>query len=207
MITPPFFAVQKQKKDGVFTIVAANYALDPNDLDPTLDLALYVDTLTIPGQTFSLPGRNITINARLITCVAGAALDTTGAGFDTVVLPMVPPTAPNGSSLGDAGKPGQAGGATPATVAKPGQNAGSVTVNADAMTGAIVIKAVGGNGQKGQDGQNGGDGINGHDGDDAIIDRVQHDRDHPDGWAITPATPGGRGGDAGRSLMMPSNLF
>jgi hypothetical protein len=189
MITPPFFAVQKQKKDGVVTLVAANYSLDANDLDPTADLALYVDTLTIPAQTFLLPSKNIIINARRITCTAGATLDTTGAGFDTVVLPMIPPTAANGSFSGDGGKDGLPGGATSDKIGKPGQNGGSVTVNAAAIAGNLVIKTLGGNGQKGQDGQNGGDGINGGDGNDAIIDRVEHDRRHPDGWVITPATP------------------
>lgn len=197
MNTPPFFAVQKQTLNGETTLVAAQYTLDQVDIDPTTHFTLYVDTLTIPAKTFTLRGKNITIYSRKIICADGAILDTSGPDDTTFVLPYNPPKANNGSGQGDSGKPGGNGGATPETTAKDGMVAGNIIIKAGTITGKLNLKAVGGKGQQGQNGQDGGDGINGGPGKDAVINRVQHDRRHPDGWDVTQATAGGNGGNAG----------
>ncbi|MGZ8218117.1 hypothetical protein [Methylomagnum sp.] len=198
MNTPPFFALQKQTLNGETTLVAVDYTLDADDLDPTTNLTLYVDTLTIPAKTFSLPGKNITIVARQILAESGATLDTSGPGPSSPVVPINPPKAAGGSGAGKPGQPGLDGGSAPETMGKQGQNAGNISINASSIAGELTVKAVGGDGQIGQDGQEGGDGIVGYAGNDAIINQVQHDWHHPDGWAITPATPGGNGGDGGK---------
>jgi hypothetical protein len=199
MKTPPFFAVQKQKVNGVVTLVATDYTLDPKDLDPSADFRVFADTLTIPAGNFSLPGKNITIYARSIACPNNnnAVLDTSGTSYPNRVLPFNPPKADSGRGAGDGGQNGKHGGSTPDTVAANGQDAGGITINASVISGNLKLNANGGQGQQGQDGQSGGDGIGGRPGDDAIINRVQHDWHHPDGWNVTQATAGGDGGRAG----------
>ncbi len=197
MNTPPFFAVQKQTQNGNTTLVAVEYTLDQSDVDPTTNLALYVDTLTIPAKTFTLKGKNLTIYARKIICADGAVFDTGGADQRTFVPPYNPPKASNGSGAGQGGHNGGHGGATPETTAQSGGAAGSITIKTGTVTGKLNLKAIGGKGEQGQNGQDGGDGIDGGWGQDAIIRRVQHDYRHPDGWDVTGATQGGNGGGAG----------
>jgi len=197
MNTPPFFAVQKQQQNGIATLLAVEYTLDQNDLDPTMHNAFFVDTLTIPAQTFTLKGKNLSIFARKVVIADGAVFDTTGASQSTFVPPYNPPKASNGSGPGQGGSPGKDGGITPETTAQDGQAAGTITIKAGTITGKFTTKAIGGKGQQGQNGQDSGDGIDGSTGADAIINRVDHDWQHPDGWDITPATPGDNGGSAG----------
>ena len=197
MNTPPFFAVQKQTLNGVSTILAVEYTLDPADIDPTTDLHLYVDTLTLPGQTFSLPGKNIVITARQINCASGAAFDSSGKSYDQPVVPINPPKAASGSASNKGGVDGASGGVASGAVASKGDSAGNITIIAASINGQLSLSAKGGNGQQGQNGQAGGDGLAGDNGNDAIINRVQHDPRHPDGWSVTQATPGGNGGRAG----------
>jgi len=199
MNIPPFFNIQKQKVGDVVTVVAIDYTLDPLDLDPTADFRLFTTTLTIPAGSFSLTSRNLTIYARQINCPADAAavIDTSGASYQTPVLPINPPKADSGTTAGDYGREGISGGATPDATAQSGGNGGGIHIYASAIAGKLHLVANGGQGQVGQDGQAGGDGIQGGPGHDAVINRVQHDRHHLDGWAITPATQGGDGGHAG----------
>jgi len=195
MQTPPFFAVQKQEQNGETTLVAVQYELDQNDLNPNNNLTLYVDTLTIPAKTFRLPGKNITIYSRNIIAAQGAELYTTVVGNTDPVLPPNPPKAPNGSARGEPGQHGFDGGSTVKTVAAHGRAAGNITINAGTITGAIFLRAVGAPGQRGQKGQDGGDGMQGRDGVDANVGKIP----------MRPATMGergangGNGGRAGRS--------
>jgi len=195
MPTPPFFAVQKQVEKGETTLVAVQYELDQNDIDPNNNLTLYVDTLTIPAKTFRLPAKNITIYSRHIIAAPGAELYTTAAGITNPVLPPNPPKAPNGAARGEPGKNGADGGVTPETVGKHGGAAGNITINAGSITGKIFLSAMGGQGQQGQNGQDGGDGMQGRDGIDANVGTAP----------MRPATMGergangGNGGRAGRS--------
>jgi hypothetical protein len=197
MNTPPFFAVQKQKINGETTLVAGSYTLDQKDIDPTTNLTLYVDTLTIPAQAFTLKGKNLTIFSRKIICSDGAVLDTSGASDSTFVPPYNPAKADNGAGAGQGGANGRHGGDKPETTAAAGQAAGGITINAGSISGKLSLKAVGGKGRQGQNGQDGGDGINGGSGNDAQIIRVVHDRKYPDGIKIIDATAGGDGGSAG----------
>jgi hypothetical protein len=54
MITPLFFAVQKQTLNGETTLVAVEYTLDVNDISPNTNFTLYVDTLTMPAKQFTV---------------------------------------------------------------------------------------------------------------------------------------------------------
>lgn len=198
METPPFFAVQKQIVDGVITIVASDYTLDPNDIDPTSDFRVFADVLTIPQGTFSLPGRNVTLFAREMNFGADAVLDVSGAGWPDFVLPIIPPKAASGSGYGDAGQRGLDGGTTADTVGKKGRDAGNVTITASAYSGYLTVNARGGQGQQGQGGQDGGDGIVGPPGDDAVCSPPQtHDHTGGHGRVDAPAKAGGQGGNAG----------
>jgi len=193
--TPPFFAVQKQVEKGETTLVAVQYELDQNDLDPNNNLTLYVDTLTVPAKTFRLPGKNITIYSRNIIAAPGAELYTTAVNDAKPLPPPNPPKAPNGAARGEPGQHGFDGSSTDKTVAAQGMAAGNITINAGSITGKIYLSAMGGQGQQGQNGQDGGDGMQGRDGIDANV-------------GIAPRTfptsgergaNGGNGGRAGRS--------
>lgn len=195
MTLPEYFAYQRSKSDGRVTIVALALTLDQRQIDPTADLHVYADVLTLPNASLALPGRNLVIRARKVVA-SGGTFDVSAGAPPPPVTPINPPQADAATTPGQAGPAGKAGGATQETRGARGANAGSISVFAGEISGRQTLVARGGKGQTGQGGQRGGHGALGATGRDAIIEPpIQHSRQRD--WKITPALPGGRGGHGG----------
>ncbi|MDB5072424.1 MAG: hypothetical protein JWM87_3535 [Candidatus Eremiobacteraeota bacterium] len=168
-------------RDGdksLIRIQGINVTLEMGDLDPSSDLVVYSDVVTI-RDTLAFPGRKVKIVARSIVGDANASIDVSGdpPANDRVIKPDPQVTA---GASGTNGRNGAAG-------SPPGR----IELFAKVVSGRLALIARGG---AGVNGQPGGDGRNGADaGDDnrRFCDDQSLKLDGRDGKA------GGRGGDGG----------
>jgi hypothetical protein len=165
------------------------------DLDPKKDLRIDADTVELGSQdaahpgtpfTLALPGKNVTIVARVVVGNGGVIDVSGGAGVDCA-KGQAPTQAAAGWGDGDPGTDGTAG--APGT---DGANAGTITIAAESLVGALTARANGGAGGRGEDGGGGGNGGIGMAGD--IGERMGDTILTPPGL---PAA-GGLGGTGGR---------
>lgn len=193
MAMPEYFSYQRNETDGCVTIIGLKFDLDQKQLDPTKDLHIFADVLTLSNGTLSLPGKNILIRARKIIS-QDTTLDTSGATVVPEQVPHIdPPIAASGVKCSESGQPGKNGGATPETLGAKGNKAGSINIFAGEIAGKLTLAAAGGKGQKGQDGQHGGNGQPGCNGKDAEIQYLEH----PTEIRVIQGTKGGDGGNGG----------
>ena len=145
---------------------------------------VYADQIRVRGS-ISSAGHSITLYCRQLLVDNGATIDTSGSNGRTEpgfrkITPDVP------GAHGESGSNGDDGSA-----------AGAVTIIAKEIIGLLVIRAVGGNGGRGQDGGHGRDGQPGTNGVDAGRVDVKNSPIPNAADSRCDAGPCGRGGDAG----------